>query len=63
MTPFDGVPQRACEGGPLYRVFSRDVTTAMLVSLNKGTAAILVSQSNPSGIELYSFVNVFFCFG
>ena len=48
---------------PQYRVFSRDVTAAMLVSLNKGTAAMLVSQSNPPGIELYSYANVFFCFG
>ena len=37
----------------LYRVFSRDVTSAMLVSLNKGTAAMLVSPTNPLGIELY----------
>ena len=45
-------------------VFSRDVTAAMLVSLNKGTAAMLVSQTNPSGIELSSlYENVFFCFG
>ena len=46
-----------------YRVFSRDVTAAMLVSLNEGTAAMLlslnegtaamlVSQTNPPGIEL-----------
>jgi len=33
----------------------------MVVSLNKGTAAMLVSPTNPSGIELYP--NVFFCFG
>ena len=45
------------------RVFSRDVTAAMLVSLNKGTAAMLVSPTNPLGIELYSYANVFFCFG
>ena len=45
------------------RVFSRDVTAAMLVSLNKGTAAMLVSPTNPLGIELY-FYAVFplFCF-
>ena len=36
----------------LNRVFSRDVTAAMLVSLNKGTAAMLVSPTNPPGIEL-----------
>ena len=35
----------------------------MLVSLNKGTAAMLVSQTNPQGIELYSYAKVFFCFG
>ena len=46
-----------------YSVFSRDVTAVMLVSLNKGTAAMLVSPINPLGIEVYSYVNVFFCFG
>ena len=45
------------------RVFSRDVTAAMLVSLNKGTAAMLVSATNPLGIELFCHANVFFCFG
>ena len=35
-----------------YGVFSRDVTAAMLVSLNKGTAALLVSPTNP--LELNS---------
>ena len=45
------------------RVFSRDVTVAMLVTLNKGMAAMLVSPINPPGIELYSYANVFFCFG
>ena len=45
-----------------YRVFSRDVTAAMLVSLNKGTVALWVSPINPPGIELYSCANVFFCF-
>ena len=39
---------------------SHDVTAAMLVSQNKETAAMLVSRSNPPGIELYA--NVFFCF-
>ena len=43
-------------------MFSRDVTVAMMVSLNKGTAARLVSPINPLGIELYSYANVFFCF-
>ena len=44
------------------RVFSRDVTAAMFLSLNKGTAAMLVSPTNPLGIELYSYASVFFCF-
>mgnify|MGYP006896105218 CR=1 FL=1 len=34
-------------------VFSRDVTAAILVSLNKGTAAMLVSPTNPPRIELF----------
>ena len=46
-----------------HRAFSRDVTAAMLVSLNKTTAAMLLSPINPPGIELYSYANVFFCFG
>ena len=46
-----------------YRVFSRDVTAAMLVSLNKETAAMLVSPTKPPGIELYYHANLFFCFG
>ena len=41
------------------RVFSSDVTAAMLVSLNKGTAAMLVSPTNPSGMELFYYANVF----
>ena len=35
----------------------------MLVSLNKGTAAMLVSPINPPGIKFYSYANVSFCFG
>ena len=46
-----------------YRVFSRDVTVAILVSLNKGTVALLVSPINSPGIELYSYAKVFFCLG
>ena len=29
------------------------------MSLNKGTAAMLVSPTNPLGIELYSYASVF----
>ena len=39
-------------------VFSRDVMAA----LNKGTVAMLVSPTNPLGIKVYSYANVFFCF-
>ena len=44
-----------------YRVFSHDVTAAILVSQNNETAAMLVSQTNPMGVELFSYANAFFC--
>ena len=48
----------------LYRVLSRDVTSVILTSLSKGTAAnYLVSPATPPGIELCSYANVFSCFG
>ena len=40
------------------RVFSHDVTA---VSQNNKTAAMLVSQTNPVGVELFSYANTFFC--
>ena len=43
-------------------MFLRDVTAAMLVSLNNRTAAMLVYPTNPLGIEFYYHANVFFCF-
>ena len=39
-----------------------DVTAAMLVSTNNKMAAMLVSRSNPPGIDSYYHANVFFCF-
>ena len=45
----------------LYRVFSHDVTAAILVSQNNETAAMLVSQTSPLGVELFSHANAFFC--
>ena len=45
-----------------YRVFSHDVTAAILVSQNNETAAMLVSQTNPVGFELFSYANAFSCF-
>ena len=35
-----------------YRVFTHDVTVAILVSQNNETAAMLVSQTSPVGVEL-----------
>ena len=46
----------------IYRVFSLEVIAAMLVLLNKGKAAMLVSPNNHPGIKLYSYTNAFFCF-
>ena len=39
--------------GVVNRVFSHDVTEAILVSQNNETAAKLVSQTNPVGVELF----------
>ena len=43
------------------RVFSTDVTAAILVSQNIETAAMLVSQTNPLGVGHFSYGNAFFC--
>ena len=43
------------------RVFSHDVTAAILVSQNNETAAKLMSQTSPVGVELSSYANAFFC--
>ena len=56
-----GKIQNTRECVKLYRVFSHDVTAAILVSQNNETAAILVSQTNPVGVELFSCANAFFC--
>ena len=45
----------------VYRVFSHDVTAAILVSQDNEKAAMLVSQTNPLGVELFSDANAFFC--
>ena len=45
----------------IARVSSRNVTVAVLVSLNKGTAGML-TPTNAPGIDLYSYTNMFFCF-
>ena len=43
-----------------YGLFSHDVTPAILVSQNNETAAMLVSQTKPVGVELFSYVKTFF---
>ena len=43
------------------KVFSHDVMAAILVSQNNETAAMLVSQTRPLGVELFSYANAFFC--
>ena len=45
-----------------YRAFSHDVTAALLMSQNNETAAMLVSQTGPMGVELCSCANAFFLF-
>ena len=46
---------------PKYRVFSHYVMAAILVSQNNETAAMLVSQTSPVGVELFSYANALFC--
>ena len=38
----------------LYRAFSHNVTAAILVSQNNETASMLVFQTSPVGVELFS---------
>ena len=46
----------------INRTFSHDFTAAMiLVFQNKETAAMLVFQTNPVGVELLPYANAFFC--
>ena len=45
----------------LFIVFSHDVMAAIFVSQNNETAAMLVSQTSPVGVELFSYVHAFFC--
>ena len=43
------------------RAFSHDVTVAILVFQNNEAAVMLVSPTNPVGVELFSYVNALFC--
>ena len=42
-------------------VFSHDVMAAIFVSKNNETTAMFVSKTSPVGVELFSYVKVFFC--
>ena len=42
-----------------YKVSPRGL--GRLVSQNNKTAAMLVFQTSPGGVELFSYVNAFFC--
>ena len=42
-----------------YRAFSHDVTAVILVFQNNETAAMLVYQTSPVGVELFSYANAF----
>ena len=44
------------------RVFSHDVTAAILVSQNNETAAMLVSQTSPVGVEFFFLCKRFLLF-
>ena len=46
----------------VYRVFSHEVTAAILASQNNEMVAILVSQTNPIGLKLYSYLKISYCF-
>ena len=44
-----------------YIAFLHDVTAFILVFQNNETEAMLVFQTSPVGVELFSYVNAFFC--
>ena len=43
------------------RAFSHDVKATILVFQNNETAGMLMYQTNPSEVELFSYVNTSFC--
>ena len=44
-----------------YCVFSHDVMVVIFVSQNNEATAMFVSQTSFVGVELFSYVNAFFC--
>ena len=53
------VPYRGYEYG--LRAYAHEVMTAVLVFHNNETAAMLLHQTNPVGVQLFSYVNTLFC--
>ena len=45
----------------IYTEFSHDITAAILELQNNEMAAMLMYQNNPVGVQLFSYVNTFFC--
>ena len=50
-----------CTRVRINRAFSHDVTVAIWVYQNNETAAMLVYQTNPVGVGLFSYVKTLFC--
>ena len=48
-------------GFTVHRVCSHEVTAAILVSQDSETTAMLLFQTSPVGVELFSYANAFFC--
>jgi len=66
-----GLPQRVSEVLMVYRAYAHDrehmhmhmhmTSRQPLVFQNNETVAMLVYQTNPVGVQLFSYVNTFFC--
>ena len=61
MAPNDSNAQGKREVAIVYCVFSHDVMLAIFVSQNNETAAMSLSSNSPVGVELFSYINAFFC--
>ena len=48
-------------GDIINRAFSHDVTAAILLFQNNEMGAMLVSQTSPVGVELFSYLKNFLC--
>ena len=44
-----------------FRAFLHDITVATLVFQNNDTAGMCMYQTDPVGIEFFSYENTFFC--